>query len=203
MFKSSSLFLFAQTLAGKFSNIEQANKNPRDFAHINIYFRPIEWSILNGPWFYSEQSYDYSPWSPYRQGIHKISEYKDNFIVENYSLKLPERFAGSGFMPELLEKITTSSFIKRTGCSMHFKKINSGQYVGAVEPGKQCMIKKGETITYLVSNIQLNNSNWISLDQGFDTVTNQKVWGSENGPFMFKKVEDLGKDLVEEWLGIG
>ena len=82
MISQSSLFLFANTLTKKYSNYEQAQENPKDFAHINIYFRPIDWSILNGPWFYSEQSYDYAPWSPYRQGLHKLSTFGDIYVME-------------------------------------------------------------------------------------------------------------------------
>ena len=67
--KDRSIAFFASVLAGQFSNKEQSQENPKDFAHINIYFRPLPWSVLKAPAFYSEQSYDYSPWSPYRQGV--------------------------------------------------------------------------------------------------------------------------------------
>ena len=79
-----SLLLFAKTLSGQYSNAEQAQKDPKNFAHINIYFRPLDWSILNGPWFYSEQSYDYAPWSPYRQSMHRLLEINGLLVVENY-----------------------------------------------------------------------------------------------------------------------
>ena len=84
---SNSLLYFAKTLAGKYSNKDQVKSNPRDFAHINIYYRPLEWRIFNGPWFYSEQSYDFSPWSPYKQRVHKLIDKKGILIVENYIIK--------------------------------------------------------------------------------------------------------------------
>ncbi len=199
---NSSLFYFAKTLAGKYSNTDQAKKKPRDFAHINIYFRPLEWSILNGPWFYSEQSYVFSPWSPYRQGIHKLLKKNKIYIVENYEIIEPERIAGSGFRPELLKAIRKDMFYKRCGCSMQFKEIKPGSYIGKVEPGRNCKIQRGEKLTYLVSNVEFNQAKWISLDEGFDEATNEKIWGSEHGPLKFRKVESLANNLIGEWLKI-
>ena len=112
MNKTSSL-IFARTLSGHFSNKDQAQNSPNKFAHINIYFRPISWSILKGPGFYSEQSYDYSPWLPYRQGLHKLLWDKKYFIIENYEIKELERVAGAGFEPALLEEIKGKEIFQR------------------------------------------------------------------------------------------
>jgi CpeT protein len=49
-----------ETLAGIYDNYEQAQVNPKDFARINIVFRPLPWEIFEGPGFYSEQFYDYA-----------------------------------------------------------------------------------------------------------------------------------------------
>ena len=56
-----STLKFAQTIAGIYDNFEQSQENPKDFASINIIFRPLPWTIFNGPGFYSEQHYDYAP----------------------------------------------------------------------------------------------------------------------------------------------
>ena len=69
---NEALLLFAKTLSGHYSNLEQSQENPKDFAHINIFFRPLPWDVLKGPGFYSEQSYDHDPWRPYRQGVHRL-----------------------------------------------------------------------------------------------------------------------------------
>ncbi|WP_320668255.1 chromophore lyase CpcT/CpeT [Prochlorococcus sp. MIT 1307] len=196
----SPLLQFAENLSGKYSNVEQAQKNPRDFAHINIYFLPIEWSILQGAWFYSEQSYDYAPWSPYRQGIHQILSIDNIFIVENYSLNSPEKFAGSGFMPDLLKDIRENSFRKRDGCAMHFTQVSSDIYLGKVEPGQRCLIQKGDRMSYLVSNIELRKDKWLSLDEGFDLNTNKKIWGAEHGYLKFKKIQNFKNLFVDQWL---
>ena len=199
MLKKSSLLLFAQTMAGIYSNYEQAQFQPNKFAHINIYFRPLSWSILKGPWFYSEQSYDYDPWSPYRQGIHKLIKIENTFIVENYALNVPQRVAGSGFNQELLNNIQRKDFIQRSGCAMHFKETSPGHYLGQVETGRKCLIKTSEAITYLVSKVEFDNNNWTSLDEGIDISSNKKVWGSEHGPLKFKKIKSLSNLMVGQW----
>ena len=58
---NEALLLFAKTLAGHYSNLQQSQENPKDFAHINIFFRPLPWDVLKAPGFYSEQSYDHDP----------------------------------------------------------------------------------------------------------------------------------------------
>ena len=200
MEKNNSLFLFAKTLAGKYSNKSQSQQNPKHFAHINIYFRPLNWATLDGPWLYSEQSYAHAPWSPYRQGLHKISIVNDLIITDNFALKEPERIAGSGFRPELLTTLTKDDFFQRLGCSMHFKQITPGHYTGSVEPGEKCIINRNGHQTYLVSKVEFNNEKWISLDTGCDINNNKKVWGGDHGPLRFEKMEPLDAELKSGWL---
>ncbi len=202
MNNNNSILLFAKALAGKYSNKEQAEKNPRDFAHINVYYRPLEWSIFNGPFFYSEQSFDYDPWSPYRQSIHQISKSGDIFIVTNYSLKNPKRIAGSGFMPDLLNGNALTEVSKRNGCSMHFTKIGESHYKGSVEPGNKCLIKRDGLTTFLASNVEIKKESMTSLDEGFEIRSKKKIWGSENGSIQFKKFEVLGFDVISNWTKI-
>ena len=145
----SQILKFAKALAGKFSNYEQSQKDPKSFAHINIYFRPLPWRILESPSFYSEQSFAHSPWHPYRQGVHKVIQDRDLFIVENYALHDAERFAGGCFRPDLLDQLNEKKIIRRQGCSMHFIETGLGIYKGKVEPGNKCIINQGGKSSYL------------------------------------------------------
>ncbi len=197
-----SLLLFAKTISGHFSNLEQSQKNPKDFAHINIYFRPLERSILNGPWFYSEQSYDFAPWSPYRQALHKIIESNGLFLVENYCVPISTRIAGAGFLPELLIELQTKNPIMRKGCTMKFKEVKPGKYSGNVETGQKCLISHSRKKTYLVSNVEVNSKEWISLDEGYEINTHKKIWGSKNGPLRFKKINSFGNHINLKWFRI-
>ncbi len=198
--KEELLLMFAKTLAGNYSNREQAQNKPKDFAHINIYFQPIDWSILNAPGFYSEQSFDYDPWSPYRQAIHKIKSYEDTFILENFQHTQPQKIAGSGFQPELLKSLCMKELIAREGCAMYFKQIKEKHYIGEVESGQNCLIPRADKLTYLKSQVEFNESSWKSLDEGLDSVTHQKVWGSVNGPIYCKKIVSHANQIDQRWL---
>lgn len=191
---------FAKTLSGVFDNFAQSQERPKDFARINIVFRPLPWEIFQGPGFYSEQYYDYSPWEPYRQGIHRLTYNEDTFIVENFGFSNKERLAGSGRNPELLESLDRNSLQKRCGCSMHFKETRIGHYVGNVEPGKDCLVPRDGKLTYLVSEVEVNEQNWVSRDRGFDPTTDEVRWGSEHGPLKFKRIQDLSEMVTEQWI---
>ena len=197
-----SIFEFAETIAGIYDNFEQSQENPKDFARINIIFRPLPWQIFNGPGFYSEQHYDYAPWSPYRQGIHRLVNHcteSDTFIMENFGYIDMKRLAGSGRNPELLQSLRNNCLTMRCGCAMHFKTKKSRQYIGSVEPGKKCMIPRNGQITYLVSEVEVTEHSWTSRDRGYDPNTNKQIWGSEHGKLIFKKIENISKTIEEDW----
>ena len=198
-----SIFEFAQTIAGIYDNFAQSQQNPKDFARINIIFRPLPWGIFNGPGFYSEQHYDYAPWSPYRQGVHKLIAHKENsdtFIMENFGYAEPMRLAGAGRNPELLASLKKENLKARCGCAMHFKTKKNREYIGSVEPGKKCMIPRDGQLTYLVSEVEVTQESWTSRDRGYDPDTNKQIWGSEHGQLIFKKVEDIGETISNDWI---
>ena len=198
-----SILEFAQTLAGIYDNFAQSQQNPKDFARINIIFRPLPWGIFDGPGFYSEQHYDYAPWSPYRQGVHKLIAHKENsntFIMENFGYAEPMRLAGAGRNPELLASLKKENLKARCGCAMHFKTKKNREYIGSVEPGKRCMIPRDGQLTYLVSEVEVTQESWTSRDRGYDPDTNKQIWGSEHGQLIFKKVEDIGETISNDWI---
>jgi len=83
---------------------------------------------------------------------------------------------------------------------MHFRSISPGHYVGNVEPGKSCLIPRDGKLTYLVSEVEVNQTSWISRDRGFDPENNAQVWGSEHGMLRFKKITSFSKEITNEWL---
>ena len=200
MSKNSAFAEFAKTLAGVYDNIEQSQENPKDFARINIFFRPLPWHIFKGPGFYSEQCYDYAPWDPYRQGIHRLTANRDTFIVENYGFTNPRRLAGAGRDPEIMNAIDTASLKERCGCAMHFQSQGEGKYIGKVEPGKKCLVPRDGKITYLVSEVEVDQDNWISRDRGYDPKTDEQIWGSEHGLLKFKRIKSFSDEINDEWL---
>ena len=191
---------FAKTLSGIYDNFAQSQERPKDFARINIVFRPLPWAIFEGPGFYSEQYYDYAPWDPYRQGVHRLT-YKNNiFVIENFDFDNKERLAGSGRSPELLDSLNINSLKKRCGCSMHFQETTANHYIGNVEPGKECFVPRDGKLTYLVSEVEVNQHIWISRDRGFDPETDEVIWGSEHGPLKFARIETISNLITPEWI---
>ncbi len=197
--RNISLLRFARTLSAHYSNQDQAKESPRLFAHINIYFCPLPWKVLGGPGFYSEQSYDYSPWTPYRQSLHRLKVRRNIYVIENYKIWKPERVAGAGIHHELINDIDTSNLKRRVGCSMHFKEKLSGQYEGKVEPGNNCIINREGRSTYLISKVTFNQETWTSLDIGYDAKTNKHSWGSEHGDLIFKRIRNIGESVTSSW----
>ena len=191
---------FAKIIAGGYTNKLQAQKDSKNFPHINFYFIPISWSILNAPAFYSEQSYEYDPWAPYRQNVHKLIFNNMTLIMENYMIINKERIAGAYQNPKLLKEIKKEKISIRSGCSMVFESLKFGHYIGEVEAGKKCLIYRSKESTYLISKVEIKNKVWTSEERGLNTTTDRYVWGSEKGPFIFNKIVDLGQDLGEEWI---
>jgi len=192
---------FARTLCGHYSNRKQAQSDPSKFAHINIFFLPLPWAVLEAPGFYSEQSYDHDPWRPYRQGVHRLRAGSEGIhIVENYGLAAPERVAGAPQHTSLLDAIDAQSLKPRCGCAMHFRSVRDGAYEGCVEPGRGCMVPRDGKLTYLVSEVNVDQQSWSSRDRGFDPATDQAVWGSEHGLLQFERVASLADHLTDDWL---
>ena len=189
--KQEKLIRFTNTISGKYSNRSQSNKYPKEFAHINIYFIPLSSSIKETSLFYSEQSYEHNPWKPYRQSLLKLTIRKDKYILINYKISNHERIAGAGEYLRLLQEIKKDKLSLREGCAMHFREIRRGYYKGSLEPGERCLIKRNNKISYLKSKVEFNKNEWLSIDEGFDKMSNEKIWGSENGDFIFNKVENF------------
>ena len=187
------LMNLATWLAGEFSNKKQSFDNPKDFAHIRVFFRPLPWDFFQGIGFYSEQVYDYDLWSPYRQGVHRFVEQEGQVYVENYSLKDAMLYAGSGHNRSILETIIPDAIDRRHNCSMVFKKEGKTFY-GNVE-GNQCLIQKGDILTYLISEVELTDKKFFSWDRGMDVNTNEQKWGSSNGALKFEKITDFASEL--------
>ena len=195
-----SSLLFAKTLCGHYSNLDQAQQDPSKFARINIFFMPLPWEVLRAPGIYSEQSYDHDPWRPYRQGVHRLSQCDDVHVVENFGLEQPELAAGAGLHPELLLTIDANSLIQRCGCAMHFRCVGPGSYLGELEPGHNCLIPRDGRLTYLVSEVELNQERWSSRDRGFDPLTDAPIWGSEHGMLRFGRIRSFADQLDDSWL---
>lgn len=182
-------------MAGDFSNYKQASANPKDYAHIRIFFRPLPFEFFQGIGFYSEQTYDYSLWSPYRQAVHRLVDQGEQIYIENYSLKDSYLYAGAGHNIDILKTITPGCIQRRHNCSMVFR-WEGDLFRGKVE-GDKCMIEREGKQTYLVSEVELSDANWISWDRGLDPDTHEQIWGSTHGALIFEKKQSFAEEIPD------
>lgn len=192
--KSNDLITLAQWMAGDFSNYKQSSKNPQQFAHIRIFFRPLPFEFFNAIGFYSEQVYDHDLWTPYRQGVHRLIDQGAQIYIENYSLNDPIQYAGAARELSILKTIKPDCIQRRYNCSMVFKR-DGEMFRGSVEPGNLCLIEKRGCSTYLVSDVEITETTWSSLDRGLDVNTHQQVWGSDSGSLWFEKRESFAAEV--------
>ncbi|OKH26848.1 chorismate-binding protein [Hydrococcus rivularis NIES-593] len=191
--KNDLMLTLARYLAGDFSNQKQSYEDPKTYAHIRVFFRPLPWEFFGGIGFYSEQTYDYDLWSPYRQGVHRLVDRGDSIYVENYSLEDPLCYAGAGRDLAILKTITPDCLQRRYNCSMIFRKENE-IFRGNVE-GNCCLIERNGRQTYLVSEVELTENTFVSWDRGMDVNTHEQVWGSAAGALRFEKRESFADEV--------
>jgi CpeT protein len=79
---------------------------------------------------------------------------------------------------------------------MVFKK-EADLFRGSVEPGNACLIPRNGRQTYLVSEVELTDRTWVSLDKGMDVNTHEQVWGSTAGPLRFEKKQSFAAEVPE------
>ncbi|MCC3426183.1 MAG: chromophore lyase CpcT/CpeT [Microcoleus sp. PH2017_01_SCD_O_A] len=192
--KTNDLITLAQWMAGDFSNYKQSFEKPQQFAHIHIFFRPLPFDFFNAIGFYSEQVYDHDLWTPYRQGVHKLIDQGEQIYIENYSLNDPVQYAGAARELSILKTIKPDCIQRRYNCSMVFKR-EGEMFRGSVEPGNQCLIEKKGCSTYLISDVEITETTWSSLDRGMDVNTHEQIWGSENGSLWFEKRQSFAGEL--------
>ncbi len=197
--KNQNILEFAKIISGIFSNKEQALENPKNFAHIQIHFRPLFLKTYKCFAFYSEQRYQHDIWNPYRQSINILSKEKEIFILTNHKIEEKERLTGGALDLSLLDKISQYKLYKNSGCSMHFRETKPGNYSGNIEPGRKCYIQNGKEKTYVKSQVLLNKTTLISEDSGYQIETGKKVWGSNFGPSIFKKISNFDHFIDSNW----
>ena len=197
--KNKPLLEFAKLISGIFSNKEQALNDPKRFSHIQLHIRPLFFSTFKCYAFYSEQRFQHDIWNPYRQSINKLSNNKEIFILSNHEIENKERLTGGGLDMSYLNQISEYKLHKKHGCSMHFRKNNQGSYIGLIEPGRNCYVQERKEKIHVKSKVILNDTSLISEDSGIEEETGRKVWGSDYGPFVLKKINNFDKFIESNW----
>ena len=88
---------------------------------------------------------------------------------------------------------------KKSGCSMIFRETDPGNFSGTIESGCKCYIQYGKDKTYVKSKVNVNKNSLMSEDSGYEIETDKKLWGSEFGPLIFKKLDNFDYFIDRNW----
>lgn len=189
------LLTLARWLAGDFSNREQAFRETAFFSQIRVCHRPLPWSVFGGIGFYIEQAYDVFLDDPYRMRVYQLLLREQDLYIKNYNLKEPDRWRGACREAQRLQNMGQDDLIELAGCSLILHR-EGASFKGQVEPGKACKVFRKGQDSYLMSEVEIRDGAFFSLDRGYDPVTDEQLWGSFAGPFEFAKWTDFGGEIV-------
>ncbi len=173
-------------MTGSFSSAEQA-KTDTNFLDIRLEMVQIWHDRNDGIWLYVEQAAAWALKKPYRQRVYRIAAKPDN-TYESAVFELPDplRFAGRWNEENAFSDLTPDSLILREGCAITLSFTDSA-FVGSTD-GKRCLSTL-RGASYATSEVRIEENVLNSWDRGFDKKGNQ-VWGSANGPYIFKKIKN-------------
>ncbi|WP_036945612.1 chromophore lyase CpcT/CpeT [Pseudanabaena sp. PCC 6802] len=199
----SEMLTLASWMSGEFSNWEQAIENPPFFAHIRLRIRQFPQPLSDrGIWLYSEQAYDYAMHRPYRTAIlHILPDGDDEtddprLKIVTYKIKDEPKYYGASVNPERLTQLSLDDVVLLDGCNMLVQHTPENIFKVKVEPGKKCCVVRDGQETYLNSEFEISETRFISLERGYDPVTDERVWGSIAGPFEFEKKDSFAVEMV-------
>ena len=61
------------------------------------------------------------------------------------------------------------------------------------------MVPRDGQLTYLVSEVLVDELTWTSRDRGYDPITNTQVWGSEHGQLCFDRITSYSDQIEYDW----
>ena len=83
---------------------------------------------------------------------------------------------------------------------MHFRETKPGNFSGNLAQGCKCYIQYGNNKTYVNSKVRVNKNSFIAEDSGYEIETDKKIWGSDFGPLIFKKLDNFDYFIDENWV---
>lgn len=180
------LTMFYNMLEGEYNSGEQA-KQDSSFLDISLVMKRIWPERNDGYWLYVEQALSSKKEKPYRQRVYQLVQKGENvFISKIFQFNDPLNYAGAHLNDTILKKLTYDKLTTKDGCDVIMNKYGS-IFEGGTK-GKNCpSTLKGAT--YATSEIILEQNVLKSWDRGFDA-DDKQVWGSEKGPYIFKKTNN-------------
>lgn len=182
---SEDFQLLVDWMTGEFSSAEQSEADT-NYYDISLKMTRIWPEKKKGAWIYVEQAVAETPDKPYRQRIYFVNELGDGqFSSDIYTIPDEEKFIGSWKNPSAFEGMDQFDLKYKDGCAV-FIEYDGFQFYGKTNEGS-CTSELGGA-SYATSEVNITKGKLKSWDRGYDEEGKQ-VWGAENGPYIFKKIE--------------
>ena len=123
---------------------------------------------------------------PYRQRVYRLTRADDRTLrSEVFALPGdPLAYTGSWQSPNPLHDVEPESQVRREGCAIDLRQINSETFAGSTDARSCTSSLRGAT--YATSEVVVTPEKLMSWDRRFDD-SDQQVWGAETGPYIFVK----------------
>ncbi len=180
---ASDLSTIRDWLAGTYSNRQQAMADPVWFIPVTLWYVPMEDLFSEGVGFFTEQVSEHTPEQPYRTRVLQLLE--NPLRLENYRFKDQTVWAGAAKRIERLQTVSPQDLGLLPGCTIELER-KDNCYFGAMKEGQGCRLSPDST-SYVRIEFELTDTAFITLDRGFDLVTNTQVWGSKAGAYHYLK----------------
>jgi len=182
---SEDFTLLMDWMTGEFSSAEQAAKDSAYF-DISLKMTRIWPDKKTGAWIYVEQAVAATPNEPYRQRVYFVREMGDGqFSSDIYMIPEEEKFIGAWKDTSPFDNLTQFDLEYKDGCAV-FINYDGFQYSGRTNEKTCKSTLRGAS--YATSEVKIIKDVLESWDRGYDGDGNQ-VWGAENGPYVFKKID--------------
>lgn len=175
----------ASLLAGTFSSAQQAlaDKNYRNASLHTVRIWPER---ADGPWLYVEQALAEAPDQPYRQRIYQLAVAADGTIETRiFTLDDPISATGAWRKTTPLADVTPARITFNEGCTVHFRAMPDGSFLGATHGDGCTSDLRGAT--HATTEATLSSYQIVWWERGFNA-SGRQVWGSATGGYVFKRV---------------
>ena len=169
-------------MQGTYSSEKQSLE---DKSYYNISLRMVPIWKNKGHYLYVEQAMFDTQSRPYRVRIYRISQRKDEFISEIYTLKNEKEWIGKWVNPQAFDALSENDIELKPGCEVILKR--TGEKVFEGKTGDKTCPSELRGASYATSKATVTKNQILSWDQGFDK-DGKQVWGAEKGGYRFDKI---------------
>lgn len=169
-------------MQGTYSSEKQSLE---DKSYYNISLRMVPIWKDKGHYLYVEQAMFDNQSKPYRVRIYKISQRKEEFISEIYTLKNEKDWIGKWANPQDFDALSKNDIELKPGCEVVLKR--TGEKVFEGKTGDKTCPSELRGASYATSKVTITKNQILSWDQGFNK-DGKQVWGAEKGGYRFDKI---------------